>query len=161
MIGPFPSDRGLPLVPADSGEHAIQFSHRWRDRIEPEAGRLMKEVGVPDERIGGRDIAAGVRRNFFPDELDGGGLAPNGGINLDAGIFNPAQMDHLGKDASTAYAHASVRTRSKAAIAHEDMEWRIGTHEGAVEFAPETELAIGGKARKLLRAIRLGEQRRR
>jgi hypothetical protein len=161
MIGPSPSERGFPIVPADPARHAVEFSRRWRDRLESWAGRLMEEVGIPPERVGGRDIAAGVRRNFFPDERDGGGLALDGGVNLDSGIFNPAQMDHLGEEAATAWLHASLEVRAKAVIAHEDMEWRAGTHEGAVEFAPETDLKIGGRARKLLRAIRLGEQRHR
>jgi hypothetical protein len=70
-------------------------------------------------------------------------------------------MAHLGPEASCAWEHASVDTRSRAAIAHEDMEWRTDSHEMAVELAPETDLNIGRHARKLLRAIRLGEQRRR
>jgi hypothetical protein len=159
MIGPSPSERGLPAVPADPADHAADFSRRWRDRLEKEAGRIMEQVGIPPERIGGRDIAAGVRRNFFPDERDGGGLSTVGGVNLDSGNFNPAQMDHLGPEAARAWKHARVQTRAKAAIAHEDMEWRAGTHEAAVELAPETDLSIGRKARRLLRAIRLGEQR--
>ena len=159
MIGPSPSERGLPAIPTDPADHAADFSRRWRDRLEQEAGRIMERVGISPGRIGGRDIAGGVSRNFFPDGRDGGGLSPAGGINLDSGIFNPAQMDHWGPEASAAWAHASARTRAKAAIAHEDMEWRAGTHDAAVELASETDLNIGGKARKLLRAIRLGEQR--
>jgi hypothetical protein len=37
-------------------------------------------------------------------------------------------------------------------------ELGTGSHEAAVEFAPETDLPIGGRPRALLRAIRLGEQ---
>jgi hypothetical protein len=161
MIGPSPSERGLPTVPADPAEHAADFSRQWRDRIEPEAGRIMREVGIPPERIGSRDIEHGVRRNFFPRERDGGGISPGGGINLDSGIFNPRPMAHLGPEARGAWEHASVKVRAKAAIAHEDMEWRTDSHEMAVELAPETDLNIGAHARKLLRAIRIGEQRRR
>jgi hypothetical protein len=86
-------------------------------------------------------------------------LAPGGRISLDSGIFNPEPMAHLGPRARDAWARARVRDRAKACIAHEDMEDRTGSHEGAVEHAPETDLPIGGAARKLLRAIRLGEQR--
>jgi hypothetical protein len=38
------------------------------------------------------------------------------------------------------------------------MEYRTGSHEAAVELAPETDLPVGGRPRALLRAIRLGEQ---
>jgi len=97
----------------------------------------------------------------WSDERDGGGISPGGGVNLDSGIFNPQQMAHLGPEASEAWGRASVQVRAKAAIAHEDMEWRTGSHEMAVELAPETDLLIGEEPRKLLRSIRLGEQRRR
>ncbi len=157
MIGPSPSERGLPAVPTEPVGHAVQFSGYWQDRIEPEAGRIMREVGIPPDRIGGRDIAGGFRLNFFPDERDGG-LGVDGGINLDSGIFNPEQMSHLGEETCKAWLHASVQTRVRAVIAHEDREWRAGTHELAVESAPETDLNIGRQARKLLRVIRRGEQ---
>jgi hypothetical protein len=161
MTGPSPSERGLPAVPTDPAEHATDFARRWRDilEVEVEAGRIMAEVGIPPGRIGGRDIAASVRRNFFPDEQNGGGLSVDGGINLDSGIFNPEQMVHLGPEAQEAWLHARVRDRVRAVIAHEDMEYRTGSHEMAVEHAPETGLLVGGRVRKLLRAIRLGEQR--
>ena len=160
MIGPSPSERGLGATPTDPALHALQFSRYWQDRLEAEAGRIMHEVGLPPERIGARDIERGERRNFFPDEQDGGGLAPDGGINLDSGIFNPSQFDHLGGEAGEAWSHESADTRARASIAHEDMEWRAGSHEAAVELAPETDLNIGGGPRALLRAIRRGEQRR-
>jgi hypothetical protein len=158
MIGPSPSERGLPAVPADPTEHAVRFSRLWQDRIEPEAGRIMREVGIPPDRIGSRDIENGVRRNFFPDEGGGGGFGTDGGINLDSGIFNPALMDHYGTEAAKAWAHASVDVRARAIIPHEDIEWRTGSHDLAVELSPETELSIGRHARKLLRIIRLGAQ---
>jgi hypothetical protein len=141
-------------------QSANRVARRWQDRLEAEAGRIMGEVGIPPERIGARDIASGVRQNFFPDERDGGGLATGGGVTLDSGIFNPELMAILSPEAREAWAHASVRTRAKACVAHEDMEYRAGTHELAIELAPEKDLLIGRHARKLLRTIRLGEQRR-
>jgi hypothetical protein len=159
MTGPSPSERGLPAVPTDPAEHALQFSRIWQDRIEPEAGRIMAEVGLPPERIGSRDIERGERRNFFPDEGSGGGFAPDGGVNLESGIFNPALMDHYGPEAARAHAHASVDVRARAIIAHEDIDWRTGSRDLAVEHASDTDLNIGRHARKLLRAIRLGARR--
>jgi hypothetical protein len=38
------------------------------------------------------------------------------------------------------------------------MEFRVGSHDAAVELAPDTDLPIGGRPRALLRATRLGEQ---
>jgi hypothetical protein len=73
-------------------------------------------------------------------------------------VLNPEQMSHLASPAPQAWRKARLRTRIDAAIAHEDMEWRASTHEAAVELAPETDLPVGGGPRKLLRAIRLGEQ---
>jgi hypothetical protein len=65
----------------------------------------------------------------------------------------------INKNKSNTYTHASVDVRARAAIAHEDMEWRAGSHDQAVEYSPETDLNIGRHARKLLRVIRLGAQR--
>jgi hypothetical protein len=144
--------------PTDPADHAEDFSRRYEEPLDWHGGLLMEEVGIPSDRIGARDIRYGVWRNFFPGEREGGGLAPGGRISLDSGIFNPERMAHLGPEASRAWARASVKDRAKARIAHEDMEYRTGTHEGAVEYAPETDLRIGGRARALLRAIRLGEQ---
>jgi hypothetical protein len=146
--------------PSDPADHAEEFSRRWADKLEQESGILIEEVGIPLERIGARDIKDGTWRIFFPSERTGGGLAPGGRISLDSGIFNPEQMAHLGSPAHDAWAHARLRDRAKACIAHEDMEYRTGSHDEAVENAPESDLRIGGRARALLRAIRLGEQRR-
>jgi hypothetical protein len=66
----------------------------------------------------------------------------------------------MGHQAARAWEHASAEDRAKACVAHEDMEWRTGSHELAVELAPETDLNIGGRPRALLRVIRRGEQRR-
>jgi hypothetical protein len=144
--------------PSDPVDHAVDFGHRYEEPLDWLSGILMEEVGIPNDRIGARDIQGAIWRNFFPAERSGGGLAPGGRISLDSGIFNPEQMAHLGPEVSQAWARASVRERAKACIAHEDMEYRTGTHEEAVEYAPETDLNIGWRARVLLRAIRLGEQ---
>jgi hypothetical protein len=42
-----------------------------------------------------------------------------------------------------------VPTRAKAIITHEDMEYRTGSHDLAVEFAPETDPPVGRHARRL------------
>jgi hypothetical protein len=140
--------------------HAEDFAHRYEHELDQACGIIMEEMGIPSDRIGARDIGRGWR-NFFPAEREGGGLSPGGRISLDSGILNPDQMAHLGPEAGNAWAHARLRDRIRACIAHEDMEWRTGSHDAAVEHSPETDLHIGGRARALLRSIRLGEQRRR
>lgn len=119
----------------------------------------MKELGIPEARIGSTDHRHGLGVSAFnPYERDAGGVAPDGRLNVDSGVLNPEQMAHLASLAPKAWREATLRTRIDAAIAHEDMEWRAGTHRAAVERAPETDLPVGERARRLLRAIRLGEQ---
>jgi hypothetical protein len=119
----------------------------------------MKELGIPPGRIGSTDHRHGLGISAFnPYERDAGGVSPDGRLNVDSGVLNPEQMSHLASPAPEAWRKARLRTRIDAAIAHEDAEWRAGSHEAAVEQAPETDLPIGGGARALLRAIRLGEQ---
>lgn len=159
MIGPSPSERGLPAVPADPAEHGRRIAREWYDVGESYARRRMKELGIPEARIGSTDHRHGLGVSAFnPYEQDAGGVTPDGRINVDSGVLNPEQMSHLASPAPQAWREARLRTRIDAAIAHEDMEWRAGSHEAAVELAPETDLNIGGKPRRLLRAIRLGEQ---
>lgn len=159
MIGPSPSERGLPAVPADPAEHARRVAREWNDVAESYARRRMKELGIPEHRIGSSDHRHGLGASAFnPHECDAGGVSPDGRVNVDAGVLNPEQMSHLALPAPEAWRKARLRTRIDAAIAHEDMEWFSGTHEAAVELAPETDLPIGRKPRALLRAIRLGER---
>lgn len=159
MIGPSPSERGLPAILADPAEHAERSAREWRDVAETYVRRRMQELGVPEARIGSTDHrhVLGVSA-FNPYERDAGGVTPDGRLNVDSGVLNPEQLSHLASPAPQAWREARLRTRIDAAIAHEDMEWRAGTHEAAVELAPETDLPIGGRPRKPLRAVRLGEQ---
>lgn len=153
MTGPSPSERGLPAVPADPAEHARRVAREWQDVAESFARRRMKELGLPPEQIGSSDHKRGGGRHaFFPEEMDGGGVAPGGRISIDSGVLNPDL--HLVTD----WRKATLRHRITATIAHEYEEAISGSHESAVERAPETELPVGGHVRKLLRAIRLSEQ---
>lgn len=97
-------------------------------------------------------------RAFNSYDRDAGSLTPDGRLNVDSGVLNSEQMSHLGLPGPQAWREARLRTRIDAVIAHEDMEWRAGTQEAAMELASETDLPVGGGPRKLLRAIRLGEQ---
>jgi hypothetical protein len=153
MIGPSPSERGFRAVTADKAVHAQQVAREWHDVAESYARQRMKELGIPEEMIGSSDHRRGGERHaFFPDEVDGGGVAPGGRISIDSGVLNPDL--HPVK----AWADETLRRRIDATIAHEYEEARGGTHAYAVEQAPETDLPVGGRVRKLLRAIRLSEQ---
>jgi hypothetical protein len=153
MIGPSPSERGLPAVPADPAEHAKRVAGEWQDVAEAFIRRRMKELGIPDEMIGSSDHRSGVdRRAFYPHEVDGGGVAPGGRISVDSGVLNP-ELHPIEE-----WRDAGLRDRITATIAHEYEEAIGGTHEYAVEHAPETDLPVGKDVRKMLRAIRLSER---
>jgi hypothetical protein len=159
MIGPSPSERGLPAVPADPAEHAARAAREWQDVAESYVRRRMKELGIPEERIGSPDHHHGLdTRAFNPHECDAGGVSPDGRINVDAGVLDPDRAATLNPPAPEAWRKARLRTRIDAAIAHEDMEYLTDSHDLAVELAPETDLPIGKEPRRLLRAIRLGSQ---
>jgi hypothetical protein len=158
MAGEPPSAR-YPAIPADPAEHAVRVAREWQDVAEIYVRRRMRELGVPEARIGSSDHLRRIgRRAFFADEDTGGGLATGGRINVDSGVLNPEHAANLAPPAPEAWRRARLRDRIDAVIAHEDMEFQAGTHEAAVVFAPETSLPIGGRPRALLRAIRLGEQ---
>jgi hypothetical protein len=147
-----------PSVPAD---HAEDFAHRWADRLDQYAAERMEHLGIPPERIGSSDHKHRIDWCAFnPHERDAGGLATGGRINVDSGVLNPVwNAGVIGPRGSALWACSRLRDRIDAAIAHEEMEYRTGSHESAVELAPETDLPVGGRVRALLRAIRLGEQR--
>ena len=103
---------GIPLgvqVPAESAEHAVDFSHRWADKLDHYAAVRMEELGIPSQRIGSSDHDHGIASFAFnPYERDGGGISTGGRINLD-----------------------SVRTQSRFA----DREIRQESREAMGEFA--------------------------
>ena len=56
-------------IPADPAEHAIQFAQDWYDRLEFHSRRRMRELGIPEHRIGAYDLDFDFRRAaFFPKE---------------------------------------------------------------------------------------------
>jgi hypothetical protein len=153
---------GIPLgvnVPADPADHAEDFAHRYAEPLDWQAGMHMEEMGIPSERIGSNDHARGLAgRAFNPHERSGGGISPGGRINLDSGSFNPELLTKdYGKRAGKLWAQSRLRHRWEALEAHKDAEWRMGgDHDAAVRVAPETELPISDKARKILREMRKG-----
>jgi hypothetical protein len=153
---------GFPLgqhVPADPADHAKDFSHRYCELLDWQAGIRMEELGIPKDRIGSNDHDHGLSGAAFnPFERDGGGVSHVGQINLDSGMLNPEQITgKYGKQAGKLWASSRLRDRQDALIAHEDAEWRMGgDHDAAVRVAPDTVLPISDKAREILRAMRKG-----
>ncbi|MGC1723430.1 MAG: hypothetical protein WA746_31000 [Isosphaeraceae bacterium] len=157
MIGLPPSARGLNPIPENIDEHLVDFCTRyWEPSVEI-AKKRMREVGVPEERIGMLDVDNDYRLAVFhPKQLDGGGVhPPTGRINLDAGLFKPGLLaEAMSADVSSLHEAARASVRQDAIIAHEFEQGIRGSHEAALEHAPETGLSIKEEARRLLRAQR-------
>jgi hypothetical protein len=153
---------GFPLgqnVPADPADHAEDFSHRYAEPLDWLAGIHIQELGFPSDRIGSNDHDHGlIGVSFNPYERDGGGITHAGQINLDSGSFNPEQItEKYGKKAGKLWAGSRLRDRWDALVAHEDAEWRTGgDHDAAVKTAPETDLPISDRARRILIEMRNG-----
>jgi hypothetical protein len=146
--------------PSDPGDHAVDFSRRYFQELDIYCGDRMDQLGIPKGQIGSSDRAHNIEWCAFnPYERDGGGLSTGGRINVDSGVLNPGwNAARIGPRARAIWEKSRLRDRIDAAIVHEFEEHRCGSHEQAVERAPETDLPVGGRARALLRAIRLGEQ---
>jgi hypothetical protein len=137
--------------PSDLADHAEDFSHRWADKLDELAGVRMDDLGIPKDKIGSRIPGRG-HATFIPDERTGGGNDALGGLTVDSGIFNPGLLSTL--RGSEQWAKARVRDRMDAIIAHEHEEARRGTHEDALEHAPNTHLPISEQARHILLAMK-------
>jgi hypothetical protein len=159
MIGLPPSARypARRVVPDDPVEHAMDFCARYAEILEAIVRKRMREVGVPEDRIGMIDPDFNYRlAAFHPLRTDGGGVhLPTGRINLDAGLFMPGLLaESMPSEVSSRHASSPASVRQDAIIAHEYEEGMRGGHEPAVEHAPNTALAIKEQARRLLRAMR-------
>ena len=145
----------------DPSDHSVDFAQRYFTDLDLAAGQAMLDLGIPLEKIGASDPVNGIRHAaFHPNYRNGGGVSPDGRIVIESGVLNPDLLVIMGTDASDAWSRAGLRDRIEAVIAHEFEESLRGTHESAVEHAPETRLPIGEPARRLLRIIRDAERRR-
>jgi hypothetical protein len=157
MIGLSPSARGFKAIPDDIEEHAKDFATRYWEPLEAIARKRMRDVGVPEDRIGMHDTDNQFRlAAFHPKRSDGGGVhPPTGRINLDAGIFKSGLLDEtMPRDVSLLHDKSRASVRQDAIIAREFEEGASGSHEAAVEHAPDTKLAIKQEARRILKAQR-------
>ena len=150
MIGPSPSERGLPAVPADKALHARRVAREWRDVGQSYAERRMKELGIPKDRIGADDPRAGKPwRAFDPDEMTGGSVST--GIVVDSGVLNPDLLK--GRKGGRLWPKARLRDRIDAILAHEWAEDRTLDHDEALKEAARTELPVTAGARRILKAM--------
>ena len=161
MIGLPPSARGLTGRPTDLALHAEVLAHEWADVGESYCRKRMRELGVPEDKIGVRRRELNYRRAaFLPGERDGGGVTPDG-INVDSGVLNPElNAEAIGPEASSLWARSRLRDRIDAVIAHEHEERIAGSHDDAVFLAVGTPLPISNRARRILEAIADHEARR-
>ena len=82
---------GLPLgvrVLEHPGDHAQDFAHRWRDKLEEYVTVRMEELGIPIEMIGQPDYDGDGRWHAF-DPYGRKGGANTTGVVVDSGILNP------------------------------------------------------------------------
>ena len=152
MIGPSPSERGLPAVPADPAEHAQRVAREWQDVAESNVRGRMKELGISPDRIGAIEYSeGGVRRAFSATEGMGGTCDQFGRLYVDSGCLNPELLK--GQKGARVFARARLRDRIDAIIAHEYEENRTGSHEAALKRAAKTDLKVTKGARRILKAM--------
>jgi hypothetical protein len=157
-------------VPADPAEHAARFAQEWYDRLEFHSRRRMRELGIPEQRIGAYDVDFDFRNAaFHPKERTGGGNSPGARVNLGSVILNPELLaPELGPEVLALWAKGRLRDRMDAVIAHEDIEGlRVAAGDKpkaalavAVAQAPDSPRPISEGARRILRAIRPRERGR-
>jgi hypothetical protein len=81
MLGTPPSARQIPAHPQ---LHARDFAERYAEPLNYHVENRMMELGIDPAKIGASDADHGIRHAaFMPHEVDGGGNAPDGRLNLD------------------------------------------------------------------------------
>ena len=141
----------MTYPPPDSADHAEAFAREHAVELDIAAGQVMLDLGIPAWQIGISDPEHGLgHASFHPHGRMGGSVSPDGRINLDSGVLNPALLDAAyGVAAGRAWRATRLVARMEAVAIHEH-------EEHAVAHAPETELAAGDAARELLRAMARG-----
>jgi hypothetical protein len=150
-------------IPGDPGDHAEDFALRYYEPLEGYSRRRMRELGIPENRIGAYDIDFEFRHAaFFPREWTGGENSPGARINLNSGVLNPKLLAHrFGPRISEIWEKGRLRDRMDAVIVHEDIEGlKVAEGQGldvahavAIVQAPDTPRPITEGARRILRAM--------
>jgi hypothetical protein len=77
--------------PPDPADHAEQFAHDWRDKLEEYCTLRMDELGLPDDKIGEPDYDGDGRwMAFTPYGRKSGSNTT--GVVVDSGVLNPDQL---------------------------------------------------------------------
>ncbi len=85
MIGTTPSRRPVGHDPV---AHARDFSIRYADDIDLAVAERMRELGIPDGRIGMPDDERGLPwAAYHPLNPDGGHNSPDGRLSVGSGLF--------------------------------------------------------------------------
>jgi hypothetical protein len=139
-------------IPADPAEHAEDFAIRHDKPLEVHSRRRMRELGIPDSRIGAYDCAFDFRHAAcFPEERTGGENSPGARINLIRGVLNSEPLaTTFGPVVSQVWEKCRLRDRIDAVIVHEDIEGLEvaqghgfeAAHATAIARAPETSRPI-------------------
>jgi hypothetical protein len=156
MIGTPPSKRPMWHDPA---EHARDFAKRYAVELDYAVSQRMLELGIPAQQIGTRNVGYGPPRLAFPPHgVEGGHIFANGEILVDSGLLNDDLLrEKYGEKAAMLFEESSLRHRLDSILSHEFEEHRHGMdHEAAVKHAPETNLTISDRARRILEEMRKG-----
>ena len=156
MIGTPPSKRPVWHDPA---EHARDFAKRYAVELDYAVSQRMMELGIPDDQIGTRNVGYGPPRLAFqPLGVEGGHIFANGEILVDSGLLNDDLLrEKYGEKVARLFKDSSLRHRLDSILSHEFEEHRHGMdHEAAVKHAPETNLPISDRARRILEEMRKG-----
>jgi hypothetical protein len=150
-------------IPTDPADHAEEFALRYFEPLEDYSRKRMRELGIPEGRIGAYDIDFDFRHAaFFPKERTGGENSPGARINLNSGVLNPKLLaSRFGPEGSELSERGRLRDRIDAVIVHEDTKGLKvvenqgfkAAHTEALIQGPETTRPITEGARNILRAM--------
>lgn len=147
-----PAMANFPTAP---DPHVLRFATEFEEDLVRATEERMREVGVPEEYIGG--TYNGIQLRAFAiqsaENIGGNmrpGTSPVPGIFVDQGVLNPC---HGVTEAIPSWQQSRLVDRLDAAIAHEFEELMskgFDPHDDAIINAPNTALRITDEARRML-----------
>jgi hypothetical protein len=143
----------------DPAAHARDFAGRYAEPLDQCVAVRMEELGLSNDEIGMPDDDRGVPwAAFHLLGKQGGYNSPDGRLVVESGLLNfDLLRKDYGEEAAELFGKSALRDRLDAIIAHEYEECRHGgSHEEALKYAPDTELAITARAREICVSMRQG-----